>query len=268
MNLPQIPYYKIIELINSGGTAAVYKAIDLRSGFMVAIKALFPSRAKDEFINQRFREEANHYLYLHHPNITKLVDFIEYQGKYYIAMEYVNGVPLNVYLNTVTGPLADERLKPLFVKILETVTYLHQNNILHLDIKPSNIMVLEDSSIKMLDMGISAKINDKSSNIKKCGSPAFMSPEQIKSQKIGRYTDIFALGITLFNMVTGKLPFTGTTHTEIFNKILSEDLPLITNFYPSANPSFQRIIEKSTAKNPIDRYQTCEELEMDIINSI
>ncbi len=264
MDLPKIPNYHILEPISSGGMASVYKAIDLRSGYLIAIKALFPNRAQDAFLLQKFKMEANLYLYLDHPNITRLVDFMEYDNRFFIAMEYVDGMPLDEYLGRVTGPLPDEKLIPIFLQILDTICYMHHQGILHLDIKPNNIMIKRDMSIKMLDMGISARLKDVKNNIKICGTPSFMSPEQIQRQPLGRYTDIFALGITLFNMITCHLPFTGTSHTEIYSKILHQDLPQLTQYYARANPAYQRIVEKATAKSAMYRYQTCEEFEMDI----
>jgi serine/threonine-protein kinase len=270
MTLPKIPNYHIDTLINSGGTATVYRGIDLRSGYEVAIKALFPSRAKDDFILQHFREEANHYLNLSrsNANITGLVDFVEDKDKFYLIMEFVDGIPLDNYLNTITGPMSEEILIPMFCKILDTIAYLHQNSVIHLDIKPGNMMVLTDNNIKILDMGISAEINDKSNNLKKCGSPAFMAPEQINQGELGFYTDIFALGVTLFNMVTCKLPFSGNSHTEIFEKICKEPTPRIEDFYEAANPQFQKIIERALQKDWKERYQTCEEFQMDLLEML
>jgi serine/threonine-protein kinase len=265
MTLPKIPYYHIDSLLSEGGTAAVYRGIDLRSGYEVAVKALFTNRAKDDFIMQRFREEANHYLYLSHPNITRLVDFIEDSDRFYLVMEFVDGVPLDDYLNRITGPMSEETLIPMFCKILETIAYLHQNGVIHLDIKPNNIMILNNDSIKILDMGISAIINDKNSNPKKCGTPAFMAPEQVNQGELGFYTDIFALGITLFNMATCKLPFSGSSHTEIFEKICKEPTPYVADFIDTVNPQFQKIIERALQKEGKNRYQTCEEFQMELL---
>jgi serine/threonine-protein kinase len=265
MTLPKIPYYHIDSLISEGGTAAVYRGIDLRSGYEVAIKALFTNRAKDDFIRQRFREEANHYLYLQHPNITRLVDFVEDKDRYYLVMEFVDGVPLDNYLNTADEQMSEESLITMFCEILGTIAYLHQNGVIHLDIKPNNIMVLSDKRIKILDMGISAIINDKGNNPKKCGTPAFMAPEQINRGELGFYTDIFALGVTLFNMLTYTLPFSGGSHTEIFEKICKEPAPQLTDFLETANPQFQKIIERALQKEGKNRYQTCEEFQMDLL---
>lgn len=264
MKLPQIPYYHIDSPIDAGGTAEVFKAIDLRSGFLVAIKALFPSRAKDDFIMQKFREEANHYLYLEHPNITKLVDFVEQDNQFYIVMEYIEGIQLDEYLHTVTGPMPDERLVPIFCEILKTIEFLHNKDLLHLDIKPGNIMIVDHSKVKILDMGISAKLSDQNNNLRTCGSPSYMSPEQISKGVLGKYTDIFALGITLFKMSTGDLPFKGKHHTDIFNNIINSSLPKAADYYPGINPKIQAILEKALGKNSNDRYQNCGDFIRDV----
>ena len=261
--LPKIPYCHVESELGAGGTGTVYRCINSNTGYIVAVKVLHPSRTKDPFVVKKLREEANRYLYLEHPNITKLVDYIEDRGMCCLVMEYVEGVTLDEYIAKVTGPICDEILIPMFLQILDTIAYLHQNGILHLDIKPSNIMVLNDRTIKVLDMGISAMINE--SNIKKCGSPAFMAPEQIKGERLGYSTDIFALGVSLFNMATCHLPFSGASHTEIFQKTCSEPTPLAMEFYPGINPRFQNIIERAMKKNPIERYQTCEEFAMDLL---
>jgi serine/threonine protein kinase len=264
MTLPGIPDdYYIDGLLSEGGTAAVYRGINQRDGYEVAIKALFTSRAKDDFVLQRFREEANHYLYLKHSGITRLVDFIEAKDRFYLIMEFVDGVPLDRYLSTITGPMSEETLIPMFCKILDTIAYLHKNDIVHLDIKPNNIMVLNDKNIKILDMGISAIISDKNNNPKKCGTPAFMAPEQINLGDLGFYTDIFALGVTLFNMLTCQLPFSGN-QTEVFKKICNEPTPQVADFIETANPQFQKIIERALQKEGKNRYQTCDEFKIEM----
>ena len=176
---PVIPYYKINRLIQEGGTSAVYEGIDLRSKSVVAIKALFSNKAKDDFMLKHFKEEANHYLLLNHPNIPKLVDFVIDDGRRYLIMEYVKGMDLGKYLQA-NGPLNEDMTIHFFTMILNTIADLHQQNILHLDIKPSNIMVTEGLDIKILDLGISAMVSEGENLKKKCGSPSFMAPEQIR----------------------------------------------------------------------------------------
>ena len=191
--LPVIPYYRVTRLIQEGGTSAVYQGIDLRSGSIVAIKALFSNKAKDSFMLKRFREEANHYLLLSHPNIPKLVDFVIDDGQMYLIMEYVEGIDMNKFLQA-NGPLDEDMTVHFFTMILDTIGYLHTQGILHLDIKPSNIMVTEGFGIRILDLGISAMVSEGETLKKKCGSPSFMAPEQIKGEKLGYFTDIYQIG--------------------------------------------------------------------------
>lgn len=267
MSLPEIPYYYIEKRIGAGGTAEIFRGVDFRSGSLVAIKSLFPSRSKDDFVLQKFREEAVHYVYLDHPNLTKLVDFVDNNGRFYLIMEYIEGYNLEAYINTVTGPLPEERVIPLFLEILDTIAYLHQEGILHLDLKPANIMITKTGNIKILDMGIASKLSEICKITKKVGSPAFMSPEQIRRINIGRHSDVFSLGVTLFSMITAHLPFSGSSRDDVFRKILHEPIPNITDFYPGANIAFQPIIEKAVNKKPSQRYQTCEEFERDILQT-
>lgn len=266
MNFPKIPYYHILDVIQEGGTAIVYDGIDLRSGYEVAIKALFPERAKDAFIMQRFKEEANYYLHLSHPNITRLIDFVEDGNRVYLIMEFIDGISLSSYIKDCEGKMPTEILISLFRQILETIAYIHQHWILHLDIKPSNMMVQEGEKIKILDMGISARLNDKENNAKKCGSPAFMAPEQINRGELGMYTDIFALGVTLFNMLTGHLPFVGKNYQEIFDAICNAPTPKLEDYSECVIPGMQKIIDKALSKEGKDRYMTCEEFEYEFLS--
>ena len=265
--LPQIPYYKVTRLIQEGGTSAVYEAVDLRSNNIVAIKALFANKAKDDFMLKRFREEANHYLLLSHPNLPKLVDFIVNDDKMYLVMEYVDGIDMNKYLQT-NGPLDEDMTIHFFTMILDTIGYLHKQGILHLDIKPSNVMVTQNLGIKILDLGISAKVSEGETLKKKCGSPSFMAPEQTRGEKLDCYTDIYQIGVTLFNMVTGHLPFGGNNMQEIFDKICNSPVPQLKDFSDTVNPSLQTVIDKSMHKNGVDRYASCKEFEDALLVSL
>ncbi len=268
MILPQIPHYHVSRKIDAGGTAEVFLGVDLRSGFPVAIKQLYKSHIGNSFVLQKFKEEATHYLYLNHPNITRLVDFVEMPNAFFLIMEFIEGKNLENYISTVTGPMSEEHLVPMFLQLLDTIGYLHRNNILHLDIKPSNIMITPNGYIKLLDMGISSKFSDTKKIDKIAGSPAYMSPEQIKRHNIDKHSDIFSLGITLFAMVTANLPFYSENGRKaLFNKILYSPLPSITSFYPGANFKFQAILERATHKNAHSRYQNCEAFSNDIKNA-
>ena len=264
---PVIPYYKVTRLIQEGGTSAVYEGIDLRSKSVVAIKALFSNKAKDAFMLKRFKEEANHYLLLNHPNIPKLVDFVIDDGQLYLIMEYVKGMDLGKYLQA-NGPLNEDLTIHFFSMILDTIAYLHKQNILHLDIKPSNIMVTEGLGIKVLDLGISAMVSEGEKLKKKCGSPSFMAPEQTRGEKLGFYTDIYQIGVTLFNMITGKLPFVGSTQREVFDNICNNAIPRLSDYAISVNVAIQSVIDKSMSKDGGERYRSCEEFKDALLDSL
>lgn len=265
-SFPIIPNYQVTRLIQEGGTSAVYEGINLHSGRVVAIKALFPSKLKDKYLLKRFKEEANHYLLLEHPNIPKLVDYIELDGQVFLIMEYVKGIDMSKYLQA-NGPLSEDMTINFFSLILEAVGFLHSKGILHLDIKPSNIMVMENLDIKILDLGISSKMSEGEPIKKKCGSPAFMAPEQINGGKLDVYTDIYQIGVTLFNMVTGKLPYNGKTQKEIFDNICNQSVPQLKDFSESVHGDLQPVIDKAMQKEGKDRYTSCEEFKKALLDS-
>lgn len=260
-SLPKIPLYHIDHLIAEGGTAKVYWGIDLRSGFPVAVKELKIKHFKNEIIRKKFRQlETQLYLYMQHPNIPKLVDFIDMheQEQLYIIMEFIEGRSLEHYIYSEIGLIPEVKALPMFLDILDTVAYLHNNGILHLDIKSNNIMILPDGNIKLIDLGIASRMSDASDSTG-FGTPAYMPPEQSEKGLCGKYTDIFSLGIMLFEMLTGTLPFNGQNSKEIRYKIKYEPTPQMKDFYPMINSELQLIVERALAKDPKMRYQSCEE---------
>lgn len=279
-NLPKIPLYHTGRLIAEGGTARVYWGVDLRSGFPVAIKELKIRHFKNPVIREKFKEvETQMYLYLQHPNIPKLIDFIDMKTRelLYIVMEFVEGKTLDSYIYSEIGLIPEQRALPIFLEILDTVDYLHNakvpalkiNGILHLDIKSNNVMLLPNGKIKLIDLGIAARMSDASSSTG-FGTPAYMPPEQSEKGKCGRYTDIFALGVVLFEMLTGTVPFTSQNPNarlaseEVKYKIKYDETPQMKQFYPQINHDLQRIVERALDKDPLYRYQSCEEFKENI----
>lgn len=261
--LPKIPLYHVERLIAEGGTAKVYWGVDLRSGFPVAIKELKVRHLNNVVVRQKFKEvETQLYLYLQHPNIPRLIDFIEQKDQMFLVMEYVDGKNLEDYIYREIGLIPEQEALPLFLKVLDTVDYLHHNNILHLDIKSNNVMLLPGNEIKLIDLGIASRMGKATST--GFGTPAYMPPEQSEMGACGRYTDIFALGVMLFEMLTGHLPFTSQSSdhraavNEIRYKIKHSPTPQMKLFYPPINSDLQYIVERALAKEPADRYQSCE----------
>ena len=274
-NLPKIPNYHVDRLIAEGGTAKVYWGIDLRSGFPVAIKELKIKHFKNPVIRRQFKDtETQMYLYLQHPNIPRLVDFVDLQENelLYIIMEFIEGRSLEHYIYSEIGLIPEKKALPLFLEILDTVNYLHTVNyqnrrgILHLDIKSNNVMLQPNGKIKLIDLGIASRMSDASSSTG-FGTPAYMPPEQSEMGRCGKYTDIFALGVMLFEMLTGNIPFSSQNPSqrqaseEIKKKIKYEPTPQMSRYYPPINSNLQFIVERALAKNPYERYQSCEEFQ-------
>lgn len=262
---------ELVHAINSGGTAIVYLGVDLYTGKAVAVKELRTGLFKNEFVKQKFIEEANQYLYLDHPNIVKLIDFIITNESYYLVMEYVEGKNLYEYMTTVTGPLPVQNVALLLNEVLSALSYVHKNDLIHLDIKPSNIMLSNEDSVKLIDFGISQ--GSKLDTMEKAmGSPAYMSPEQINGKNINFQTDIYAVGIAMFELLTGKLPFENCqTKEEVFQVATKGDLPqlkLAYAFDKMFEQEINSIFKKATAKNQKERYATCEEFQKDIFQFI
>lgn len=264
-SFPSVPYYQVTRLIQKGGTSAVYEGIDLRNGSVVAIKALYSDKSRDEFMLRRFKEEANHYLLLSHPNIPRLVDFVEHEGRMFLIMEYVDGIDMSQYLKR-HGPLDANLVIHFFTMLLDTIQYLHEHEILHLDIKPANIMITDDWGIKVLDLGISAIVSEGETRKKRCGSPSFMAPEQIRNEKLGYYTDIYQIGATLFNMITGYPPYVGNTRQEIFDHICHMASPVLQDLVSPDLQPLQSVIDKSMHKDGDQRYHSCKEMEESLLS--
>jgi serine/threonine protein kinase len=266
--MKQINNIELVHVLNSGGTATVYFGVDLLTGMPVAVKELKANMFKSEFVRNKFIEEANQYLYLDHPNIVKLYDFIITDENHYLVMEYVDGKNLYEYMTVVTGPLPLQNVALFMNEVLSALEYVHNYDLVHLDVKPSNIMLSTHNRVKLVDFGIS---QDKtSSEINRAiGSPSYMSPEQIQGKEIDRQSDIYSAGITFFELITGKLPFYNCqTKEELFDKIMKNNMPWI-----SANNELDRVYEtemnriflKATNKNKQERYSTCEAFQQDLI---
>ena len=268
MTLPIIPNYQVYQVLNnSGGTAIIYSGKDCRTNKLVAIKK---PRVNNADALQLLRKEAQSQLNLsskHHPNITRLLDYVEASGSAYLIMEYINGMSLDEYQRTKTGPMPDEVAVPFFLQMLDAVGFIHQCGYLHKDIKPGNFMVRNDMLIKILDMGISAKLKDKDNNPRICGTPSFMPPEQFEKRTLGTYTDVFALGVTFYHMLTANMPFKGRDRDAIWANIRAGVIPDMRSYYPFTNPVYQPVVEKAMSSNPSKRYQTCEEFAAAVVDA-
>ncbi len=261
--------YLIDEIIDDGGMSTVYLGIHKQLKRKAAIKMLKPNLAKNPQSKERFRQEAITLSKLNHPNITALYDYVENQQGLFIISEFVKGQPLDDYIDLVTGPMPETKAVKIFTQILSAISYIHSKNIIHRDIKPSNILITPNGNVKLIDFGIAKYINNNTNvhtkDGSKVGTTMFMSPQQIKGRVLDRRSDIYSLGATLFYILTGQLPYDkNLTEYEIYNKILNEPFPNPKEFYKGVSLKMCEIIEKATAEKPLDRFQTCEEFNINI----
>jgi len=250
----------------------VHFGINEYTGFPVAIKELNPKLLADASMREKFIGEANNYLYLEHKNIVKLEDLILLDGSAsgYLIMEYIDGDNLKDYLRKMTGPMPIAMASAMIIETLDALAYAHEQNVVHLDIKPGNIMLCSRTNmIKLIDFGISANLS-KQQDKTIMGTPYYMSPEQLVGQDMVDFrSDIYSVGITLYELIKGKTPFAHSqTREELKENIQNKDVPRITeSFYAQEEkllPTINRIIYKSTQKDPDDRYDDCRDFIEDL----
>lgn len=257
--------YILERKLGDGGMGEVYYAKHNKVDREVAIKVLHSHLFYNESIHNRFKNEANALIKLNHPNIVKIFDYVEQENFACLIMEYINGYTLDDYISKISGPLPSEKAVSIIGPVLEAVQYAHDNNVFHRDIKPANIMISKDGNkVRIMDFGI-AKLTD-SKNFKtthantQLGTPFYMSPEQIKGLPYSRMSDIYSLGVTLFEMVTGTCPYHNITSLfELQSKIVNQPLPLTSEFYPGVSQRIQNAISIATQKSPELRFQTCSD---------
>ena len=256
--------YEIKSLIGEGGMGSVYLATHSQVNRTVAIKSLLPQFMANEEIKQRFKNEASTLAHLQHPNVVGLFDYVEDESGMYLVMEYVEGTPLDDFIKNVTGPMPEERALPIIKEILSAFSYAHQKGIVHRDIKPANIIITQNDGVKILDFGIARLLGDGNHNLTKTGTQMgtvfYMSPEQVQGKKVDIRSDIYSLGVTFYQMLTGVNPYIGlTTEYEVYSRIVKDDLPPPQEIYPGVPAYLATILKKALAKEPVDRFQTCEE---------
>ena len=258
---PEFNKYEILRKIGEGAQGEVYLAKDKRLGRKVAIKSLHVDLITNTVLKERFIGEAKLLGQLSHSSIVTLYDYIVDTSGYHLIMEYLKGNQLDDYINKVSGPINEIRAINIFLQVLDGIHHIHKLNIVHRDIKPSNIIIDEKDKIKLLDFGI-AKDYSNDPNLTVVGqsvggTPMFMSPEHISNAKITIQSDIYSLGVTFWNMLTGKAPYEGLSLAKIYSKIENEELPPIEKIYPFASKKLNDIIKKATAKDPRKRYDSC-----------
>ncbi len=253
--------YRIVKLIGSGGMANVYLGIDMNTGVNVAIKILKPEFSSDDEFIRRFDAEAKSVASLNHANIVKVYG-VGHEGNFrYIVQEYIEGITVKDLINQ-NGHLDWRNAVPIVIQIGLALDYAHQNGIVHRDIKPQNILISRDRVAKITDFGIARAASSTTITMTgvQMGSVHYFSPEQARGGNVGPQSDIYSLGVTLFEMVTGRLPFDGDSNVAIAVKHLQETPPVPSSLMQGIPKGLDSIIAKCMQKSPERRYQTMRQL--------
>ncbi len=256
----QVANFRIIEKLGEGGMGVVYKAMDVQLERPVAIKMLNPELSRNPEIVERFRTEARAQANLNHVNLATLYAFLVHDGNAFIAMEFVEGENFEQLIRR-RGPLPVEDAIPWFKQALLGVGAAHRMGIVHRDIKPTNLMLNRQGIVKVMDFGIAKVVGVRGATRTgmQLGTPAYMSPEQIQGRTIDVRTDIYALGITLYQMLSGHVPFEEGSDFDIMRHQVSTPPPPMVNLHPYAPVQYQNVVTKAIEKDPEDRYRSVEE---------
>ena len=257
--------YEIIEKIGSGGMSNVFRAKDLKLGRMVAIKVL-----KDEFCTdlnfvEKFKREAQAAASLLGENIVNIYDVVD-EGRYhFIVMELVDGITLKEYIR-IKGKLDITEGVSIAIQVARALKTAHAQHIVHRDIKPQNILITDDSKVKVADFGIARAVSEQTVNANAIGSVHYISPEQARGGRCDARSDIYSLGITMYEMFTGRVPFTGESTVAVALAHLEQAMTPPSVYNSKISPNLERIILKCTKKDPANRYQNITELLDDLEN--
>jgi serine/threonine protein kinase/tetratricopeptide (TPR) repeat protein len=259
-----ISHYKILEKLGEGGMGVVYKAEDTKLKRFVALKFLPPELTRDPKARGRFIQEAQAASALNHVNICVIYEIDELEDQSFIAMEYVEGKTLGRLLKERKLPLAE--VLDVAIQVTEGLNAAHKRGIVHRDVKPDNIMVTSESLAKIMDFGL-AKLKGSSSLTKEhstLGTLSYMSPEQVAGREVDSRTDIWSLGVVVYEMVTGKLPFRGEYEPALIYSILNEEPELMSSLRDGVPRELERVVGKTLAKRPEERYQNMTNLLADL----
>jgi serine/threonine protein kinase/Tol biopolymer transport system component len=257
-----LSHYKIIEKLGAGGMGEVYLAEDAKLDRTVALKFLPPDMATEADVKARFVQEAKAASALKHPNVCPIHDIQEHEGRLYIVMEHVEGATLT----DKKGQLSVKKAVDVIAQVAEGLAAAHEKGIIHRDIKADNIMLRDDGIAQIMDFGLAklrgvSRLTREGSTV---GTTAYMSPEAIQGHDSDHRTDIYSLGVVLFELVTGRLPFDAVHETAVMYEIVNVDAPPISAIKPDIDPELDRIVLECLDKDPDERYQSARELAKDL----
>ncbi len=260
--------YEILERVGSGGMADVYKGKDHKLNRYVAVKVLKSDYRSDEIFIQKFLSEAQAAAGLMHPNVVNVYDVGQDRGLYYMVMELVEGITLKDYIEK-KGQLSANETISISIQMATGIQAAHDQHIIHRDIKPQNIIISIDGKVKVTDFGIArATTSTQTISTNVMGSVHYTSPEHAKGGNVDEKSDIYSAGITMYEMITGHVPFDGDSTVSVAIKHLQEEIPSPVKEVPEIPYSLECIILKCTQKNAERRYQNCQELIMDLKRSL
>jgi serine/threonine-protein kinase len=253
--------YRLLSPIGAGGMAVVYKAQDLALGRLVAIKILREPLTNDPEFLARFQQEARSAANLAHPNIVTVHDFGRDGGRNYIVMEYVEGKDLKSLIKE-GGPFKVDRALDLTIQICAGIGYAHRAGLVHCDVKPQNILVTADGRVKVTDFGIAralATLQPGETTDVVWGSPQYYSPEQAAGEMPTPSSDVYSIGVVVYEMLAGRLPFVASTSQALAMMHLRDEPPRLSLFNPALPETLERIVHKVLAKEPSARYRTADQ---------
>ncbi len=267
-----VSHYRVVGKLGVGGMGVVYDAEDQRLPRRVALKFLSDELADDPDATRRLRREAQTIALLNHPNICTIYEIDEHEGQSFIAMERLDGTTLKVHMARKT--LETAQIADIAGQIAEALGVAHGKNVIHRDIKPGNIFVGEQDRVKVLDFGLARRLPtpDDSGIVmegstipgRPLGTASYMAPERILQMPLDARSDLFSLGVVIYEMATGRLPFTGASTGETVTNILEKDPIPITKLSPERPKELERIIGILLTKQADGRYQSAEELQRDL----
>jgi eukaryotic-like serine/threonine-protein kinase len=256
--------YRIVRRIGAGGMARVFLAEDVDLHRDVAIKVLHERFAEDEQFIERFSREARAAAGLNHPNIVAVYDRGQTEGSYYIAMEYLDGDTLKDVI-TRQGPIPAKRAIDIALQLLAALRFAHRREVIHRDVKPQNVMVLRDGRVKVADFGIArAGDSDMTEAGSIVGTAQYLSPEQARGQHVGPESDLYSVGVVLYEMLTGRVPFNGDSAVAIAMKHVQEPPTPPSRIEPSIPPELEAIVMRALQKDAARRYHSADEMGLDL----